>query len=113
MNNKEKYFLFKTAKEYKSWEERGIKHPGWVARMRGPNAKPFNKDKVRAYATLMSLFMPGASIGANAPLLTMGPLDGRAKKQKKDLEAKKKRGEELTEQDIANLEYLSSEGGKE
>ena len=112
MNGLAAYSLIKLAKEYKSFEERGIKNPGWVARMRGPNFKPFNKDKVRAYATLMSLFMPGASTGAYAPLHTTGPLGGRSKEQKKDLEAKKKRGEELTEQDIANLEYLSSEEGK-
>ena len=137
MNGLAEYSLIKLAKEYKSWEERGIKHPGWVARLRGPNNKPFDKKKVRTITTLLAALMgggAGATFGAVMPggnvntslglglvgalgagglhHYATGSLDRSTKKQKKDLEDKKKRGEELTEQDAANLEYLSSEEGK-
>lgn len=140
MNNKEKLYLVKFAKEYKSWEERGIKNPGWLARLRGPNNKPFDKKKVKTITTLLAalmgggvgatlgspLVMPGGNVSTSLGMGLAGALAGgtlhhygtrslerNLSKQKKDLDDKKKRGEKFTEQDIANLEYLNSAEAKE
>ena len=140
MNNKEKLYLTKFAKEYKSFEERGIKNPGWLMRLRGPNAKPFDKKNLKNVTTLLAalvgggvgatlgspLVMPrgdvstslgmglaGALVGGTLHHSATSSLKGKLSTQKKDLEAKKKREGKLTEQDIANLEYLNSEEAKE
>jgi len=140
MNNKERLYLVKFAKEYKSFEERGIKNPGWVARMRGPNFKPFDKKKVRTITTILSaltggavgatlgspLVMPRGDVSTSLGMGLAGALAGGAlhhygtssserklSKQKKDLDDKKKREGKLTEQDLANLEYLNSAEAKE
>ena len=104
MNNKEKFFLVKQGLN------KSMLYP-MLGTMLGGTAGSFAGTALGGQSGMIAGTGLGGTLGYMGGLLAYN-LPRRLKKQKQKLE-KKKRGEKLTEQDLANLEYHNSAEAKE